>query len=196
VKRVSGDGLVIELDAIVSMKLPVIIQSNIQFKEGFKGIGALKTEPDSVLVSGPQNEFISLDHITSESLDLSDVDNDVDMEIKLTPPEDVNINIVPTRVRAILNVEEFTQKQLILPIELINIPEGQTVKLFPETLSITFDISIDDFNAITESDFRIICDFSKRDESNNSLIPYIEQFPATISNIVLSSQRIEYLIFK
>ncbi len=196
VKSVFGDGLIIELDSIVSIKLPVIIRSNIQFKEGFKGMGDFVKDPDSVLVFGPQNKLNTIEHIVSESLELNEVDNDIDKSIKLLPPEDVNISIETKNVRVLLKVEEFTQKQLILPIELINIPEGQTVKLLPETVTITFDVSIEEFNTITESDFRIICDFSERDETNNSLNPILENFPESLSNLVLGTQRIEYLIFK
>jgi hypothetical protein len=196
VRSVSGDGLTIYLDSIISIKLPVIINSNIQFKEGFKGVGDFVIEPDSIIASGPREALSSMNHIISEKLNMGDVDNTIEKEIKLISPENENIKIDPSNVMAILKVEEFTQKQLILPVELINIPEGLTVKLLPENISITFDISIEDFNTITQSDFRLFCDFTSRDESNNTLTPIIDKYPEYISNLVLDSQRIEYLIFK
>jgi hypothetical protein len=196
VRSVSGQGLRIDLDPIVSVNLPILVKKNIQYREGFKGIGDFETDPDSVLVSGPKNAIAVLDHIESEQIDLKDVSKNIERELKLVQPESLKIKMEPRSIVATLIVREFTQKQLLLPVELFNVPEAQNVKLLPESVMVAFDISIEDFNTITESDFLLTCDFSTRDESDNSLVLVLEEHPAIISNIVLATQRIEYLIFK
>ena len=76
VKNVSVNELMIELDIIVNKKVPVITKTDITFQDGFKAVGAIRVEPDSVLISGPSqviNEISRNRYFSIKSL----VDNNV-----------------------------------------------------------------------------------------------------------------------
>jgi len=196
VKNVYGNGIVIDLDTIVTQKLPVKVQSDIQYKEGYKSAGEIISVPDSVNVSGPLGAIENIKNLKTDVLKIENVDHNISEKIKIIIPSGIELTVEPDVVSVQIVVQEYTQKQLKLPIELIGVPEGQIVKLIPESINITFDVSIDDFNIISESDFKITCDFSERNDTENHMSPKIEMTPKNISNIVLGTLKIEYLIFK
>jgi hypothetical protein len=93
-------------------------------------------------------------------------------------------------------VVEFTQKTLNVPIEVINKTINSTIKLIPETLTITFDISVSNFNAVSAKDFKAVCDFSKKNSEENFMLVEIVRQPEGIFNLEYSDKKIDYLIFK
>lgn len=196
VKNVIGNGIKIILDNIITLKFPVSIQTEIQFKEGYKNIGDISSVPDSVLVSGPFVTLSKIENIKSEEFKKVGLDHTISEDIKLIKPSENDVTIEPDMVSISIVVKEFTQKQLVLPLILNNVPDGQSVKLIPETITITFDISVDDFNTVSESDFKIICDFAERNDTENSIVLKIEMVPENIMNVELDVNTIEYLIFK
>ena len=95
-----------------------------------------------------------------------------------------------------MDVKEFTQKELTLPIEIINLPEGVTIKLIPEISTIRFDVSVDDFRNTVENEFRLVCDYSERNEQENFIIPRLLNQPEDVLNIEILDKKIDFLIFK
>ena len=85
---------------------------------------------------------------------------------------------------------------MMVPIDLINVPQGTVVKLIPNVVSVTFNVSVEDFKEITEKDFRLVCDFNERNADEDFMVLKLAASPAGIYNIELSTKKIDYLIFK
>lgn len=196
VKNVSVNELVIELDSIIFKKIPVIIQTDITFQDGYKSIGKIRIDPDSVLVSGPSKSIQEINQIKTNILSLLDVNTNILENIALQTPESLGITISPQNVTISHIVEEFTQKSLILPIKIYNLAKGLKIKLIPEFITITFDVTVNEFNNISKKDFVLICDYTKRDKNENFMIPELLEKPESILNIVIKAKKVDYLIFK
>ena len=91
---------------------------------------------------------------------------------------------------------EFSKKEMVLPIAVINIPEGTSIKLIPNIVSMSFNVSVDDLTEITEKDFKLVCDYAQRDIEENFMIPNLIKSPPCIINIEFDPKKIDYLIFK
>lgn len=196
VKNVSVNELVIELDSIIFKKIPVIIQTDITFRDGYKSIGKIRIDPDSVLVSGPSKSIQEINQIKTNILSLLDVNTNILENIALQTPESLDITISPQNVTISHIVEEFTQKSLILPLKVYNLAKGLKIKLIPEFITITFDVTVNEFNNISKKDFVLICDYTKRDKNENFMIPELLEKPESILNIVIKAKKVDYLIFK
>ncbi len=196
VKNVSVNELVIELDSIIFKKIPVIIQTDITFRDGYKSIGKIRIDPDSVLVSGPSKSIQEINQIKTNILSLLDVNTNILENIALQTPESLDITISPQNVTISHIVEEFTQKSLILPLKIYNLAKGLKIKLIPEFITITFDVTVNEFNNISKKDFVLICDYTKRDKNENFMIPELLEKPESILNIVIKAKKVDYLIFK
>jgi len=196
VKNVSVNELVIELDSIIFKKIPVIIQTDITFRDGYKSIGKIRIDPDSVLVSGPSKSIQEINQIKTNILSLLDVNTNILENIALQTPESLDITISPQNVTISHIVEEFTQKSLILPLKVYNLAKGLKIKLIPEFITITFDVTVNEFNNFSKKDFVLICDYTKRDKNENFMIPELLEKPESILNIVIETKKVDYLIFK
>ena len=194
--NVSIEEIQVGLDVVASKKVPVITKTNIAFREGYKGNGNLKVVPDSVMVSGASIAIEEIDFIETELYSISNADKDIREEIPLIVDVHPKVSVSPNQVQVNLQVDEFTQTELSLPIEVINLPAGTTIKLIPERTQVRFDVSVDDFKGISEKDFRLVCDYSTRDKSENYLLPKLLQYPIGIINVEIEDKKIDFLIFK
>jgi len=196
VSNLSISDLSVILDTIESKKIPIILFSDIIFQNGYKSIDGLKLKPDSISVSGPSLIIDSIQQINTRPFVIKNVKENISEEIELDTFSDVNLNYSHVKVVLSTSVEEFTQKKLVLPIKIINLPDDLNIKLISEAITITFDVSLTEFNSITEESFEAICDYEKRNNNENFIIPELLRMPDRILNIEFKEKKIDYLIFK
>ncbi len=196
VKNVSINELNLNLDTIVSKEMPLKTVSDITFKNGFKAVKEIALDPKTIIVSGPSKVMDSMTNVLTKPIKYELLNSPVSGEIEI---EAIKINNVTYSKRTItysIMVEEFTQKTLIIPITIENLPLGTNIKLIPEVISITFDVSVSKFNSVSEKDFTVICDFNNRNIEENYLIPEFDKKSVLVQNVLLQNNKIEYLIFK
>jgi YbbR-like protein len=196
IERISTRGLTVFLDTSISKRIPVVLISNISYKEGFKSIGGIKLSPDSITVSGPSEVIEKIDSAVTQRISLKNVESTYSKEIALLKSKAPLVSFHPENVLVKIEVEEFTQKTLTLPIELINVPNDLNVRIIPESLMINFEVAVKDFNQFNAANFRVICDFSEKITEGNFMIPKVVYHPEGVYKIDLATKKIEYLIFK
>ena len=64
---------------------------------------------------------------------------------------------------------------------------------YPKELSVKYIVSIEDYNKINSTDFRIDCVFNK---NQSFLVPEITKKPDFVKNAKLSSSKIQLIIIK
>lgn len=196
VANLSIDELNVSLDLLVTKMVPVVVDSRISFKEGFRATNGYQLKPDSVSVSGAKLLLDTLKQISTEpiTLDGLDISKELDVALVLEGTEDVILR--PERVSLNISVEEFTQKTVSVEITLLNVPSDTTLKIIPERVDISFDVSVARFNSITAEDFTIVCDFNERNSEENFMTAKLSSKPTDIFNVELNERKIDYLIFK
>ena len=196
VTNLSMSTLEVPLDVVVSKKVPVQLVSDISYKEGYKAVGAPILKPDSVVVSGPSASVYKIESISSEIVTGKDVSETLESVVGLHLDENTDLSISEETVSLQIIVEEFAQKRMNLPVEVINVPPDIQLKLLPENIIISFDVSVNQFNSISENDFKIVCDYALRSSGENILVPKLVNQPEGLYHIEWSTKKVEYLIFK
>ena len=74
-----------------------------------------------------------------------------------------------------------------------DVPEDIKINYFPKQLTVKYATTIDNFNSISEEDFKIECDY-KNSKNKSYLIPKIVTKPNNIKNVRLQEQQIEFII--
>lgn len=196
IKNLSVEGLKVNLDPIILKKVGVKAQVDLTFKEGFKPIDSIRVIPDSVMISGPKGILEQIGTVNTEKLSLIHVEKSISEAVKIVSPSDEIVKINPSNVKVEWPVAEFSQGKFILPVEVINLPPGIELKLVPERISVSFDIAVDDFSGVSRENFRIVCDYSKRNEKENFMLPQLAKKPDGAVNIVFEPKKIDFFIFK
>lgn len=196
ISAISKNELSITLSKIVSRKVPIIGNTNFTFKEGYGTRDSLQLQPDSIRVFGPSSIVNKINAINTKLISKVDIEDDISIIVPLVLPDNKKVSLEANEVLLELKVTEFTQMQLAVPIEVLNVPSDLTVKIIPEVTQISFIISVEDFNTISVTDFRLVCDYNERDASNNSMSPKLIRQPKYVSKVEFVDRSIDFLIFK
>lgn len=196
IKNLSIDKLEVTLDPIVLKKVRVIPRPRFTFKDGFKPLDSIKIKPDSVVISGPSGSLKKVKSIETEVISLENIEKDISTTVKVISSNNEIVSIKPNKVTVSLRVAEFSQGKFTLPIEVINQPPELEIKLVPATVTVAFDVSVNDFSNISKENFRVICDYSKRNKDENFMLPTLEKMPPNIRNVVFEPKKIDFFIFK
>lgn len=196
IKNLSVENLKVNLDPIVLKKVKVIAKTDLSFKNGFKAVDSIIIVPDSVTISGPSGSLKAIKAVETELVSKKDIDNNISEKIAIESPSNEVNTINPKKVTVNLAVAEFSQGQYTLPVEVINLPPNTEIKLIPQTISVSFDMSVIDFPSVTEDGFRIVCDYSKRNTDENFMLPILEKKPKGARNITFRPKKIDFLLVK
>jgi hypothetical protein len=177
-------------------KVKVSLFENIKFKNGFNSIGQYKISPDSIAISGPTQYLDTLTEIKTELLELTNVNENIAAIVNLNKSNDTSISYSQETVKLDFFVKEFTQKSLLVPVVVNNLPSDLSIRLVPENVTIRFDVAMEDYNEITAIDFLLMCDFDKKNDQEDFMIPHLIKQPESIINLEIQENKINYLIFK
>ena len=196
VKNVSIESMIINLDLLETKKVKIVLDQDIKFEKGYKSIGQFLITPGFINISGPSSKLDTIEEIHTEILKLDKLKNNVDTNLKLAIPNNSSLTYAQEDVNVSFLVKEFTQKEIKIPIIIKNLPISINLKIIPEVMIISFDVSMDNFNHVSENDFTVICDYNNRNVEESFMIPELIKKPDSILNIELKDNKVNYLIFK
>lgn len=196
IKDLSVEQLRVQLDNIVLKKVPVITETDFSFKKGFRQVDSIKISPDSIMISGPSTYLDTINFVKTMMLSEKNLDKNILKNVAIKEYPTQKISFDPKEVTVSVKVSEFSQKEIVLPIEVINLPENTIIKLIPSVVTVVFNVSVEEFKEITENDFSLICDYAKRNIEENFMIPDLIKSPSGIVNMEFDTKKIDYLIFK
>lgn len=193
--NVSPDELYFKYDVNLIKKVPVIVNAEIGFSPGFDAFNTYKIEPDSVQIIGPNEMVDNIKSIETEKVTLENIKSDILKDIKLKLPKN-NSDLIfsKNKVSISLKVEKFTEGSVKVPITLINVPDGLSIKYFPKTINVVYYTSLNNFNEISGKDFKVICDFSKVNNSQTFLLPELDKITNKVKTAKINQQHIEFII--
>ena len=195
--NIAPDTLLFKYDVNLVKKVPVMLNSNIKFTQGFDIDNTYKLTPDSIEVIGPHALASKIISVETEDIILDNVKADILEEIKLKlPNEDGNLIFSHQSISLSASVKKFTEGTFKIPVTLVNVPEGVSLKYFPKVLNVTYYISLDDFKTIKSNDFIIKCDYSKVVNNQSFLTPQLVKYPKQVKHVKVSQQHIEFIILK
>ncbi len=196
VQNLSVNELTIYLDKLISKKVPVQLKSDLGFKNGFKVIDSIRIKPDSITISGPSEVIKNTKMVETKVFALQDIDKSFSSKAKILKYEDKALTYSPDEVLVSVMVDEFSQQEVTVPIIVINLPPSKSIKIIPQNITVTFDVSLKNFSDILDKSFRVVCDFNERNSDENFMTPKLVQQPKEIRNAELSSKKIDFLLFK
>ncbi|TKS56156.1 CdaR family protein [Mesohalobacter halotolerans] len=174
-------------------KIPVKVDADLSFKSGYNTLDNIKIKPDSVVISGPNNELKNIDYIRSEKLILKNIKDTLSGKIDLKMPSDKIKASVPD-VNYFLPVEKFSEKTLMVDIETVNVPDSLQLSTYPNKAKVSFLVSLKSYDKISDLDFQVVCDYKKRYEEDAIMIPQLVKSSEIVLNPKLQINKVDYLV--
>ncbi len=151
--------------------------------------------PAYITITGDSASIQNIDSISTAPLYLNQITKNYNGKLTLVKPnESVYLNL--SEVSISIQADKLIEKQIELPLEMINAPEGTNIKLFPGKVKVKYSSALNDFGDINEKSFKAIVNFSRRKEGYNKL-PVELTIVATQAHILsITPTEAEFLIFK
>jgi len=134
-------------------QIPVKVISQLSFQKQFNQSGPIDIYPKMVTIIGPELEINKIKYWPTQMLKTNKSRAKINLNVSLPKLFKNNINVYPMVVNVKIPVEEFTEKQLEIPITIYNNPNYYSVKLFPNKVIIKVMVSLSQYNKITAENF-------------------------------------------
>lgn len=196
IQSVSPRVLDITLESLNYKDVPVEIVSELNFKSGFGESGAVVIKPKMVTITGAKQYLDTISSVKTEVIRQSNIFEPLHLKVPLVGFDDSQVQISPKVIDFKQQVVEFAQKQLTVPIKVLNAPLDATLRILPSKITVSFIVPVANFNTINVDDFEVTIDYNKRNDIDNFVIPEITKQPSGIKNIELETKKIDLLLFK
>ena len=191
------DEIRLPLQALASKKVAVIPAVDYSFKEGYSSLDSFQIEPDSVLLIGPEAQLKSINSINTEAIEFNNLEEDISGELNIALPDgDSQLKVSPQKVSYKMQIQEFIENELTVPITLVGNDEELGIQLFPSSVKVRYTINFAQYKNVQASDFKVICDLSKAAEGSNLLSPELVNFPEGAQNLSLSPKEVEFILIQ
>lgn len=140
----------LDMEAKVSKKIPVVLNTDIEYHNRFGMIGEPVVSPDSITITGATSRISDINEwVVGDTLRLREIRNDISTTIPLQEESGV-ISLSDSEITYEADISEFTEGETTVYIRTRGLPRGQNVTYNPASLTITYDVPIEQFADVEE----------------------------------------------
>lgn len=178
-----------------SKLLPIKANLSINFSKGYSMVAKPVLTPAYVSVSGDSTVLNQLDTIYTLPINLKDVQENYSSTIGLKKnSENINYNVKDVSLN--FKVDRFTEATVKVPVHISNNTSSEKIKLLPEFVTITYLVSMADYNNINANSFRAVVNYQQIVEKQKTLKVELNVAPSEAKILKIEPSEISYLIFK
>lgn len=195
--NINPDTLQFRYDKNLVAKIPIKLNTDIQFSPGYDLRDSFDLSPDSIKVIGPNDIVSKIQNVSTEEIILKNVKSNISRTVKLKLPDSIaDIKFSTDRIILSGTVEKFTEGELKIPLVIKNVPDSISLKYYPKEVDVFYYTGLSDFNSITAKDFTVECDYSKVGNELQYLTPEITKKPEVVKSTRIAQNRIEFIIIE
>jgi YbbR domain-containing protein len=135
----------IEMEEAISRKVPVRPRLNLNFVPQHNTVGDIQIQPDSVIVFGARSLVEPIPAWYTRPVTFDDLESDFTVSIELEETADL-LQLSHNEVMVSAEVQEFTEGQMRVPVEIEGVPMRQEVVLSPSFVTIRYDVPLPQYN--------------------------------------------------
>ncbi len=194
---VKPDTLYFDFSKRTNKKVPVKLVSKFTFAKQYGVSSQIRLTPSYVNISGPLEELEKIKDWPTDTLKLSDLQITTNSRVALKQNSSNNISIYPSSVGVKVNVDEFTEKTVEVPLRVINNNEFYDVKLYPKKVAITFLVSLTSYQEVDEDFIEAIVDLDEwKKFGHHKLTVKINRFPNYCKLVNILPNKVNFIIEK
>jgi YbbR domain-containing protein len=193
IQSVSPDTIQYYLAPSVGRRLPVRLTGSIT-SDASHVIGSQSLTPDSITVHAPRNVLDTMKCVYTEPVAFDNLSDSVSAEVALVLPQR-GVLFEPESARLSVQVTPYVEKSFELPVEGWLMPRDAVVKTFPSKATVTFQVSLEQFHAITPEQFKLAVSYTElnADDGGKAHLQLIQK-PDDIRSISISPAEVDYVI--
>lgn len=194
---IKPDTLYFDFAKRIVKKVPIKLIKNIEFEKQYGLNGDIILKPNFVKVAGPIEELNKINAWFTDTLKLKNLQNSTSVKVALQQNIQKNITIYPAFVDVKIPVDEFTEKTIEIPLEVVNNKNFYNIKLYPKKVKVTFMVALNDYYQVDESFITAAVDvnewFKKR---HNRFTVKLTEFPDYCKLVSILPSNVDFVVEK
>ncbi|MBU2930039.1 hypothetical protein [Winogradskyella psychrotolerans] len=187
------DTLLISYSKRASKYVPIVFNKSINYAVGYDLKGEFSLNIDSVKVVGSLEEVNNISEVASETLVLNDVKSDIENIVRLDISDYDNVDVFPKIMEVTGEVVRFTEGTIEVPIIIKNQPKNVVINYFPKTVTLSYYVDLENYNAIKAVDFKVECDYAELEDNQTFLIPEVVKKPDFVKHVNIKQKQIDFI---
>lgn len=193
IRRSSPDSITFVLEKQKKKTVSVALDATIELEQQYTYSDSIQITPAHITAYGPQSELSKLDTIHTEMLTLSKVKDTITEQIELQKIR--NVRFSDTIITVKIMSEKFTEKSVQLPIAIKNVPSNYTLRIFPSTTTINYQVGLSAYEKVDASSFSLYVDFNEaKKNGKDKLQVKFSKCDSKAFNVKLKPAAIDYII--
>ncbi len=175
----------------VSKQVPVVPDFWYEVDNQFTIRDGILVEPGTVMVTGPDVIVDTLEKVYTERKDLGLITRDYGKKVKIRPYNGLEFD--QTRVLCRIELERFTEVNLSIPVEVVNLPDTISLQTFPSRIKFTCIVGLSKYDRISANLIRAVVDYASITDDARLLEVEILNTPAYLISYKYYPKSVEFL---
>ncbi len=196
--EIDNDTLFLDMLPVITKKLPVRPRVKLNLAQNYLLDGKIQMVPDTISVTGPEEEIDSITQVRTEIITLPNLTSDFSEELGVfKSPKLENTSYSINTVVLSGKISRFSEKVFEVPVTVINLPDDLDVKTFPDRVSVVCTAKMKRLKELKKSDFQVVADYSsKKKETSKELSLEVRKKPEGLHSVKLKETEVEYIVKK
>lgn len=169
IRSVTPDSILFHFAKISHKTVVVVPNIDLDFQKQYILKSKIELNPDSIGIKGPTNLLEEIDTIHTRYYKFSAINDNIETKLQLDSIP--GIQFQQNEINIKIPVEKYTEAQVRIPIEVINAPKNNAIKMFPNFVTIKYFVGLSKYELVTSRDFRAVVDFKELTESETEKAP-------------------------
>ena len=184
-----------DLDYLDSRQVEVRGRVDLEIRPGYTVVGPVQIDPAVTHVRGPRRFVREVVSVLTDSVFLSDVYEDVDIDVPCVLPQGVSIQMNPGHVRIRAEVQPLLERRFEdVPVAVRRLPRRTEVRTVPETVTVDVVGGAEVVRALTPGQIHVELDYRKRYELGLDDLPLEARLPENIRLVRMLPQNASLVV--
>ncbi|HKR05976.1 MAG TPA: hypothetical protein VJY62_15170 [Bacteroidia bacterium] len=195
--KILPDSIVVDYSKKFTVKVPVKLNAELNFKKQFFNSLPPLIKPDSIEMSGTDDLLKKIIKLETQKVVFNNLSTNLFFSASVINPSNEKIILSDNKVWVLVPVEEFTEGKMVLPLRKFYY-HNKPVTLIPDKVTLTYHASLRDFSRISADDFEVEAEQPALsiDRNENKLHVNPVKFPKAAKIVSVQPEWIDYLIEK
>lgn len=192
----SPDSLVFDYTQKLTVKVPVKVNAEVNYKKQFFQSSPIIVKPDSIEIAGPENELSKITFIETQKVFYKNAGKSIFYSTGIINPVPDKIILAADKVWVMIPVKEFTEGVVKVSIEKIYY-RNKPVKLIPDNIRVNYLAPVASFSQIGSDDFTVQireADKALVGSEKNKIRAWVTKQPANARIISVKPELIDFII--
>lgn len=138
--------------------VPIASRCELQPAAEYQMVGTPSLSRTRIKLYGQDKALQAIDTLYTEALTLNELSDTTVTRVALALPPRVRAEVDSIDLTVV--TERFTEKKFIVPIQVIGLPDGRRVRLFPPEVEVSVRVGMAHFTEVKPTDVRAVCTYS------------------------------------